>query len=224
MVSFAHPSQIALAADVCQSFAIDNGAFTYWKQGKEDYPWDEFVAWADLWRSHPGLDFILIPDVIDGTEKQNDHFLTRWPHRVDISCPVWHMHESMARLSNLIRNYPRVAIGSSGDYAELQTEKWWDRIAEAMGSACDPTGQPRTRLHGLRMMSPTIFSHVPFSSVDSTNVGQNVNIDKKWKGTYQPLSKQSRAIVLADRCERHASAVRWNAQTRSTQQNFELVG
>jgi hypothetical protein len=32
-VSFANPQQIELAAEVCQSFALDNGAFTIWKQG-----------------------------------------------------------------------------------------------------------------------------------------------------------------------------------------------
>ncbi|ELD8288965.1 hypothetical protein QJD89_004630, partial [Salmonella enterica] len=30
-ISFAHSGQINLAAEYCQSFALDNGAFTAWK-------------------------------------------------------------------------------------------------------------------------------------------------------------------------------------------------
>ncbi len=30
-ISFAHPGQINLASEYCQSFALDNGAFTAWK-------------------------------------------------------------------------------------------------------------------------------------------------------------------------------------------------
>ncbi len=33
MVSFAHPDQIELVADACQSFALDNGAFSAWRAG-----------------------------------------------------------------------------------------------------------------------------------------------------------------------------------------------
>ena len=29
-VSFAHPEQLNVAVEVCQSFAIDNGAFSAW--------------------------------------------------------------------------------------------------------------------------------------------------------------------------------------------------
>ena len=34
-ISFAHYGQIGLAAEHCQSFAIDNGAFSFWKAGKQ---------------------------------------------------------------------------------------------------------------------------------------------------------------------------------------------
>ena len=33
MVSFWKPSQIEIVAEVCQSFCIDNGAFSAWKNG-----------------------------------------------------------------------------------------------------------------------------------------------------------------------------------------------
>jgi hypothetical protein len=33
-VSFADPRAIETAAGVCQSFALDNGAFSFWKAGR----------------------------------------------------------------------------------------------------------------------------------------------------------------------------------------------
>ena len=34
-MSFAYPEDLAVIADVAQSFALDNGAFSAWKKGKE---------------------------------------------------------------------------------------------------------------------------------------------------------------------------------------------
>ena len=33
LISFAHQEDMALAADLCQSFILDNGAFTAWGKG-----------------------------------------------------------------------------------------------------------------------------------------------------------------------------------------------
>ena len=33
-VSFRYPEQLAMALEVCQTFAVDNGAFSAWKSGK----------------------------------------------------------------------------------------------------------------------------------------------------------------------------------------------
>ena len=58
----------------------------------------------------------------------------------------------------------------------------------------------------------------------SKAVARNIGIDSAWKrGQYQPVTKQQRALVLADRIERHASAARW-VGTGGIQKNFELVG
>jgi len=32
MISFARPEQIKMAADICQSFCLDNGAYSAWRQ------------------------------------------------------------------------------------------------------------------------------------------------------------------------------------------------
>ena len=56
------------------------------------------------------------------------------------------------------------------------------------------------------MLNPVIFSKLPLSSADSTNVARNIGIDSAWKGTYQPKSKETRAVVLTERIESYNSA------------------
>jgi hypothetical protein len=53
-------------------------------------------------------------------------------------------------------------------------------MKSAMRVCCDASGMPRTRLHGLRMLNPELFSQLPLSSADSTNVARNVQLDRKW--------------------------------------------
>ena len=210
MVSFAHPQQIELVADVCQSFALDNGAFSTWRSGRAITDWTSFYEWVELWRHHPGFDWFLIPDVIDGSEEENDAlvFDAALPaHGV----PVWHLHESLDRVERLIAyGFQRIAIGSSGAFAQIGTSSWWRRMAEAMSVFCDAQGRPRTRLHGLRMLDPYIFALFPFSSADSTNIARNVGLDSRWTGSYAPATRGGRGVVLADRIETASSSSRWN--------------
>jgi len=210
-VSFACTDQLDIALEVCQSFALDNGAFGAWRSGKPITNWRPYYEWVRELRYHPGFDFAVVPDVIDGDEDANDYLLAQWPMEKHQSAPVWHMHESIERLVRLAGNWPRVAIGSSGRYATVGDAEWWGRIAEAMNAVCiGPAGRPICKLHGLRMLNPEVFGRLPFSSADSTNVGQNIGIDQKWRGTYQPPSKEWRAVVLAERIESTNSAQAWD--------------
>jgi hypothetical protein len=226
-VSFEAPDQIALAAEVCQSFALDNGAFTVWKRGGGTVDVRAYVAWVNEWRQHPGFDWALIPDVIDGTEEDNIRMCAEFREAGgDLlgSVPVWHLHESFDRLVTLGHTYARVALGSSGLWSDPGTAEWWQRMGEAMDALCDENGRPPCKLHGLRMLDPTIFSQLPLASADSTNVAQNIGIDSKWqRGSYPALTKSARALVLADRIEHHASAARW-CRTFGVQKNLDLVG
>lgn len=216
-VSFRYQDQISLVLDVCQSFAVDNGAFSAWKSGNPVTDWENYYEWvADLHR-FPGFDFAVIPDVIDGDEQANDALLAEWPWRGTaksgwVGAPVWHMHESITRLFRLATEWPRVCIGSSGEYATVGDSRWWNRIAEAMNAVCDKHGRPITKLHGLRMLNPDVFSRLPFSSADSTNIAQNVGIDSAWRGTYTPPSKECRALVMRERIESHQSTTFWEPQ------------
>lgn len=228
MVSYANPEQVELAAELCQSFALDNGAFSIWKSGFGEVNVELYAAWVRRWIRHPGFDWCLIPDTIEGDESQNNALLTAWLDGQEMprwcSVPVWHLHESLDRLELLCRNFPRVALGSSGQWSSVGTADWWERMAEAMDRVCNAEGQPMCKLHGLRMLSPTVFSHLPPASADSTNVARNAGIDSKWRGTYLPASKSDRALILANRIEAHASASHWNRCNRGVQENRQLLG
>lgn len=203
LVPFSYPEDIGIVAEVCQSFCLDNGAFTVWKQGGQlDVP--GYIEWVRQWYRHPGFDFALIPDVIDGTEDENDTLVRSWPKALP-GAPVWHMHETLARLQWLARTYRVVALGSSGQYASVGTSKWWERMNEAMRSICDDQGKPMCKLHGLRMLDPQVFQHLPLSSADSTNAAVNSGSLSRF-GMYLPPTASQRAAVIAERIESHNSA------------------
>jgi hypothetical protein len=226
MVSFFNPDPVALAAEICQSFALDNGAFSAWTAGKGEVDVAAYCDWVRGWELHPAFDWALIPDKIDGTEADNDRLISQWfAQRLRRpGVPVWHLHEDLGRLRYLSNAYDRIAFGSSGAYMDIGTEAWWNRMGEAMTVVCDDEGRPRCRLHGLRMLNPTVFSQLPLSSADSTNVARSIGMDHAWsKGPYAPMTKSTRAMVLAERIELHASAARWT-NTRAQQFNLELIG
>jgi hypothetical protein len=223
MISFANPDQDELAFAIADQVALDNGAWPIFSAGKGAINEDAYLHWVNRWRRPPAFAWCLIPDQIDGTEQENDKLLCAWPLGPDISVPVWHMHESVHRLERLINRYPRVAIGCSGEYVQIGTQKWWGRIAEAMEVACDEDGHPFTKLHGLRQMDPEVFSVVPYSSVDSTNVARNIGIDSKWTGSYVPKNKETRAMILRENISNHASSERWPG-AGGIPRNLQLYG
>ncbi|WP_132928035.1 hypothetical protein [Sodalis ligni] len=201
-ISFVNAGQLGLAAEICQSFAIDNGAFSAWKRaGKNKIEWADYYAFVERWKNHPGFDFAIIPDVIDGGAVENDALLEEWPHGKFFGVPVWHMNESDDRFIRLCHEYPRVAIGSCGEYDVRRPMLAVTRMKDIIRHIVDVHGQPITKLHGLRMLNPEIFTKLPLSSADSTNVAQNIGKDCNWKGTYQPQSKETRASILVERIE-----------------------
>lgn len=199
-ISYAHPGQLALASEITQSFALDNGAFTFWKIG-QGIDWDGYYKFVEKWMHHPRFDFAIIPDVIDGGEKGNDELLAAWPHGKVIGVPVWHMNESEDRFIRLCNSYPRVAIGSCGEYDVKYPVKCVLRLKDVIRHIVTPDGYPITRLHMLRGLNKAVFRHLPFASADSTNVARNIGLDSAWKGTYQPKSKETRASILVERIE-----------------------
>ena len=171
--------------------------------------WRPFYAWAAACKLIPSCDWAVIPDVIDGDEAANDALVAEWPLPKWFGAPVWHMHESLDRLERLAASFPRVCIGSSGEFATIGTTAWWGQMARAMRVICDDSGQPLVKLHGLRMLNPEIFTRLPFASADSTNIGRNVGIDKSWTGSYPPAGKPARARVMRQRIESHNAPAQW---------------
>lgn len=196
-VSWAHPEQIELAASVCQTFMLDNGAFSLWKSGTP-VDWEDYYVWAGEWLDHPACDWAVIPDVIGGTEEENDALLELWPFAAWEGVPVWHLNESVERLVRLAQMWPRVALGSAAEYDVKRPAKCLARLAEALPEL---RKAPRVKLHGLRMLNPVITTKVPLASADSTNVARNIKIDKAWTGSYAPHTKETRADVLVERIE-----------------------
>lgn len=221
MISFAYPDQAQLAFAVADTVAIDNGAWPIFAAGKGVIDVAAYSSFIETWRRHPAFDWCLIPDVIDGSEAENRSLIEAWRFPTSMSVPVWHMHESLDTLQWLVDDFPRVAIGSSGEYVNIGTQRWWARISEAMAICCDSDGNPLVKLHGLRQMDPEVFSVIPYASVDSTNVARNIGIDSAWTGSYIPRRKETRAMLLRDNIENHASAARWNGPIP---RNLELFG
>lgn len=223
-VSFAHKQQLGVAIDICQSFAVDNGAFSAWKSGNPIKDWSAYYQFATDCLRYPHCDWIVIPDVIDGSESDNDALLAECPIKKEFSVPVYHMHESLDRLEKLASDYPRIALGSSGAYATVGTQQWWERINHIMDVVCDQQGYPLVKMHGLRMLNPNIFSKLPLQSADSTNIARNIGIDSAWKGTYTPPSKGVRAAVMRSRIESQNSANFYTQQPISKQLSiFEVI-
>ncbi len=220
LVPFPRQDDVGVVSDICQSFVFDNGAFSIWKRGgKLDVP--GYIAWCESWSRHPGFDWALIPDVIEGEEAENDALLLDWPKQVR-GVPVWHMHESIDRLVRLGHEWPTVALGSSGQWPRPGANTWWVRMTEAMLALCDATGRPPCRLHGLRMLAPKVFTRLPLSSADSTNASVNCGSISRF-GMYVPPTSSQRAAVVAERIEVHNSAAVFIADAQCAPSTMTLL-
>lgn len=217
LIPFPRQDDTGAVLEFCQSFVLDNGAFSVWKRGEVlDVP--GYTRWTESLHRHPAFDWALIPDDIEGDEADNDALLRDWPaHLRHAGVPVWHMHESLERLQRLCREWRTVALGSSGQWATPGTAAWWARMSEAMNAICDEHGRPAARLHGLRMLDPQVFQHLPLASADSTNAAVNCGSLDRF-GMYLPPTAAQRAAVIAERIESHNSAHAW--APRATQDDL----
>lgn len=207
LIPFPRPEDLETAMEVCRSFVVDNGAFTVWKQGgKLDV--EGYTRWVETIYRHPGFDWALIPDVIQGTDEENDAMLADWPTNLP-GVPVYHLHEPLDRAERLANEWPIVAIGSSGEWPNPGERKWHRRMADVMGVMCDSGGVPKCKIHGLRMMDPAIFTTYPFRSVDSTNCAQNGA--RNGKAIDELLTSGQGAIITAWRIEIHNSPATWDS-------------
>ena len=182
LIPFPRPDNAELAFANCDKIILDNGAFSVWRQGIK-INWDDYYQWVEM---HQHREFYFIPDIIDGSEEENDALLADNPFSDGV--PIWHVSETLNRLERLCADYELIAFGSSGEYAQLGTTKWHDKMDEAMHIVCDSDGFPKRKIHMLRCLNPKIFTRYPFYSGDSTNLARNHSRDG-WKNILWRIEK-----------------------------------
>lgn len=192
-VSFWRREQIARVHEIGQSVMLDNGAFSAFTQGRPVTDWGPYYQWADRWLNYPTT-WAVIPDVIDAGSQEQDALLREWPHGQK-GAPVWHMDEPLDRLVRLTETWPRVCIGSTGEYWQVMSEPWRRR----MDAAWDWIVQAHTRTPVVHMLRGMQLSgrEWPFASVDSTDIAQNHN------------RPQNTPRSMADRWDALQTPARW---------------
>ena len=193
LVPFFRKDDIGAVAEACASFVFDNSAYSVWRSGGV-LDVAGYVRWVRAWHRHPGFVWALIPDVIGGSESENDALLRDWPRDLP-GVPVWHLNESLPRLTRLAAEWPCVALGSTDEWGKTGTAGWWQRMGDAMDAVCDDEGRPRTKLHGLRMLDIAVFTHLPLASGDSTNAGMNGSAAAARHARYAPPTPAQRAAI-----------------------------
>lgn len=186
-VSHARPDQVELVHQIGSSVLLDNGAFTKHTKGR-DTDWPGYYAWTDRWLDYPTT-WAVIPDEIDAGSQQQDALLREWPHG-DRGAPVWHMDEPIDRLVRLTEAWPKVCIGSTGEYWEVLSEPWQAR----MDNAWNAIAKAHTRtpwIHMLRGLQ-VVGMRWPFGSGDSTNAAQN---------HHRPQNTPSKLVSRIDRVQ-----------------------
>ena len=130
LIPFAYPNQLPVAMMYGQSFIVDNSAFTYWKSG-ESLDVQAYIDWVSTIHRHPGFDWCLIPDVIDGTEDENRKLITTWMRsgtRIK-GVPVYHFHESLRKRPSFVRNR---ALSSLAGNIRLHRERYGRSVGFAV--------------------------------------------------------------------------------------------
>lgn len=170
-VSFFRPDQMARVEEQAQSLMIDNGAFSHYRLGQPKFEWDDYYAWCDPYLDRPTT-WAVIPDVIDAGSQEQDYLLSIWPHE-DRGAPVWHMDEPISRLLHLLDHWPKVCIGSTGEFWVINSPAWKRRMDE-IWNAVAARHRRTPWIHMLRGMQMSLGPW-PFASGDSTDIAQNHN-------------------------------------------------
>lgn len=176
-VSFADPRDLARCLQIGQSVMFDNGAFSVFTRARNKGEQAEldvqaYYEWLDPVLDHPH--WAVMPDKIGGTQEEQAVMRASWPRNLfcgyELCAPVFHLHFPLEALHALCLGFPRVCLGSSGEFWIVGSESWRHR----MDRIFNYLAQKFVRLpylHGLRMMGQA--NEWPMASADSTNVAQN---------------------------------------------------
>jgi hypothetical protein len=186
-VSFYRPDQIELLVMIALQLILDNGAFSAHRKGLvlDSAYWARFYAFVERWLGF--IVWFIIPDVIDAGSQEQDALLRDCPPSLKPwGVPVWHMDEPISRLVWLCETWPRVAIGSTGEFWIIGSAAWRERMDEVFDTLLPDGGQPTTPLHMLRGLQCQLPSYpYPFDTVDSTDRARNHNRLNRF-GTMKP--------------------------------------
>jgi hypothetical protein len=146
---------------------MDDGAFTAYTKGKSMdkvgfYDWCEEYLVAPHWA--------VIPDVIGGSEEDQKTSLKEWHFPNHLSAPVWHLNLSIDYLLFLADNYEKICLGSAGEFWQIGTRKWEQRMDETFEALSKIRHLPW--IHGMRMLAQA-DKRWPLASADSSNVARN---------------------------------------------------
>ncbi len=207
---------------------IDNGAFSAWQNGETlgwDH-WERFAEWAAGIMDRCPQAVAVIPDVIGGTEAENWELVNDFVGMLDgYRCmPVWHMHESMDYLRNLCECWQHIAIGSSGQYAKVGTNKWHKRIRLAMRAINRATMRNSLMRPWIHMMRAQSEMHrYAFDSCDSCNVAVNHGRFRKRSPEPGHVARMAQPILerVAGSCD--GSERKWVEEIRFPYRDAEAM-
>lgn len=195
-VSFAQDQDLKTCMQIGQSVMLDNGAFSIWRRGgKLDVP--AYYKWLEPLLAPPH--WAVVPDAIDEPLEAQQRLLGTWPRETFgyANCaPVFHLHMPLTHLHFLCSAYPKVCLGSSGEYRDPGTAAWAHRMDAIFNYLAKLRVMPW--IHGLRMLGQH-SGPWPLASADSTNVAQNFKRDTgcaeckaKKIDAHQPSTKWSK--------------------------------
>jgi hypothetical protein len=162
---------------------LDNGAFTHWRQGRGQIDRNEFWTWANTAQDYSPQAIAVIPDVIEGSEKEN-LLEVSWALREELAefpartMAIWHLDESLDQLRKLCRLMNFVGFGSCQKFDVTGTTEerlaYRARIAEA-SAVVDQVEHDHGRRPWIHLMRGLgVFPEFTrFESADSTNIAVN---------------------------------------------------
>lgn len=194
-VSFAEPRDIDACLSIGQSVMFDNGAFSCFTRGAK---LDEkaFYRWLEPILAPPH--FAVVPDAIGGDVEAQHRLMLTWPRETfgyQNACAVWHLDKPFSHLHHLIFAFPKVALGSAGEFWEVGSDRWCRRMDQTFNEI-ERVHKQMPWIHGMRMLGQA-SGPWPLASADSTNVAQNF---KRNTGA---------ALPMADAIDAKNPARRW---------------
>lgn len=220
LFSYFTKGHIKEVIECCDLFVIDNGAFSHWKTTGDKINVKDYGDFVDKYQHLSNHYFHIIPDIIGGTEQENDDLLCEWEgmnisKNVSNCSPVFHLGENPERFVRLREKYPIICLGSTDKWPKNGSKLWWDNMSEFLNTVCDENGSFGCKVHGLRMLDPRIFSKIPLHSADSTNASVNGHRCMK-EGILKDMQRWQGNIRVAQRVENFQSSLVWQESNLTT--------